>query len=66
MSIKTATVFTCDMCGTTTHSIEGTYDTPLEWFTIRISKNVTAATADDLHICDSCQYEAVETLWKTI
>ena len=66
MSIKTATVFTCDKCKCTEHSVEGTYDTPIEWFTIRISKNITASTADDLHICSSCQYESIENLWQTI
>jgi len=66
MSIKTATVFTCDSCGKTEHSVEGCYDTPLEWFTIRISKNITASTADDLHVCPSCAYCTVEELWRTI
>ena len=66
MSVKQATLFTCDACGTTDHGIQDCYDVPLEWFTIRISKNITASTADDLHICPSCQYEAVENLWKNI
>jgi ribosomal protein L37AE/L43A len=66
MSVKTATVFTCNMCGTSDHGIENCYDVPQEWFTIRISKAIAASTADDLHICPSCQYETVESLWRNI
>lgn len=66
MSIKTATVFTCNYCGATETGLENCYDTPLEWFTIRISKNISAGTADDLHICSSCQYCTVEELWREI
>lgn len=66
MSVKTASVFTCDMCKSTDYGIEDCYDVPLDWLTIRISKNVTASTADDLHICSSCKYNDVITLWETI
>jgi hypothetical protein len=66
MSFKAATVFTCDMCKSTDHGIEDCYDVPLEWMTIRMSKNVSASAADDLHICPNCKYNDLITLWDTI
>jgi hypothetical protein len=66
MSVKTASVFTCNYCGITDHGIEDAYDVPLEWFTIRISKNVSASAADDLHVCSNCQYENISNLWANI
>ncbi len=66
MSVKTSSVFTCDLCKTKDFGEDGAYDVPLDWFTIRISKYVTAGTADDLHLCPSCKYESVTDLWEKI
>jgi ribosomal protein L37AE/L43A len=66
MSVKTASVFTCDKCRFTEHGLEDAYEVPLDWLTIRISKNVSAATANDIHICPTCKYDDVITLWETI
>ena len=66
MSVKTQDVFTCDLCKTKDFGIENGYDVPLDWLTIRMSKNITATTADDLHICPSCKYEDLISLWEKI
>lgn len=66
MSMARAEVFTCDLCKTKDYGVEGAYDVPLDWFTIRISKYVSAGAADDLHICPSCKYEDLISLWEKI
>lgn len=66
MSIQTKDVYTCDACGTKDYNIDNGYQPPLEWFTIRISMLNTAVSADDLHICASCKYEDINTLWQKI
>lgn len=66
MSVKTMDVFTCNACGQKDFGIDGGYDVPLDWLTIRMSKNITATTADDLHICPSCKYTDLVDLWETI
>lgn len=66
MSLVTASVFTCDLCKTKDYGVDGAFDVPLDWLTIRISKMVTAAAADDLHICPNCKYEDLVSLWEKI
>ena len=64
--IQRRDVFTCDMCKATEHTVEGSYEAPLEWLTIRISSLATCAGSDDLHICASCKYEDLNRLWENI
>lgn len=66
MTVKAATLFTCNACGASDHGIQDCYDVPLEWLTIRMSKSIAASTADDLHICPSCTYTDLRDLWETI
>ena len=59
-------VYTCDMCKTNDFMVEGSYESPLEWLTIRISSSNTCAGENDWHLCPSCKYNDVQTLWEKI
>lgn len=66
MSIQVMDVYRCDKCKTTDTNPEGSFEVPLDWLTIRISRLTSASVADDLHICPNCKYDDLITLWETI
>jgi hypothetical protein len=66
MSVKTMDVFRCDLCKTTDTNPEGSWEVPNEWLTVRIGVSANLSGADDLHICPSCKYEDLISLWEKI
>lgn len=67
MSVKTASVFTCDMCKTTDVSrVDGAYEAPEEWLTVRITALADAGTKPNCHLCPSCKYESIEKVWAEV
>lgn len=64
--IKRADLYTCDVCKSTEHTVEGSYEVPLEWLTIRMANINSCSAGADLHICPECKYYNLTELWEKI
>ena len=67
MTVRTASVFTCDLCKTTdTSRIDDSYEVPSEWMTVRVTISTDAAGTPNAHLCPSCKYEPVLDIWEKV
>jgi hypothetical protein len=66
MTVKTMDVFSCDVCKTTDTNPEGSYEVPLEWLTVRITRLADPAGSPTAHICPSCKYESITEIYDKI
>lgn len=67
MTVRTASVFTCNLCFTTdTSRVDGAYEAPQEWLTVRITAMAQAGDKPDAHLCPSCKYEPVESVYDKV